>query len=312
MSFLSLFAALALEQVYSLKLRAYCQVLFVRYANALERHLNAGERRHGVVAWSLAVLPPAILVAVVYWLLYRVHPVLAWVWNALVLYLMMGFRQFSHAFTEIADALRTGNLNEARQQLAEWRGESGVELTSYETARLAIEEGLLQSHRQVFGTMLWFLLLPGPSGAVLYRFAAIVANKWTVDATSPLAQELANFGAFARRVIRWLDWLPIRLTALSFAIVGDFEDAIHCWRTQAAQWQWPEQGILLASGAGALGVKLGEPLREVGGGVIYRPELGVGEAADADVMRSAAGLIWRALVLWMIMVLLVTLAYWAR
>jgi cobalamin biosynthesis protein CobD/CbiB len=311
MNFFSLLFALALEQAYSLKLRSQLQLLFVRYANALERHLNAGEERHGIVAWVLAVLPPSLLVAVVYVGLYAIQPLAAWLWNALVLYLMMGFRQFSHPFTEIGEALQAGNLNLARRRLAEWRGDSGIELTSHETARLAIEGGILESHRHVFGTMLWFLLLPGPSGAVLYRLAGIVAEKWSVEETHPLGQELAQFGSFARRVFYWLDWLPVRLTAVSFAVVGDFEDAIYCWRTQAAQWQPTEQGIILASGAGALGVKLGEPLREVGGGVIYRPELGVGDAADSDLMQSAVGMIWRALVLWLAVVLLVTLAHWA-
>lgn len=311
MSFFSLLAALALEQVYSLRLRSQLQNLFERYADALEHHLNAGERRHGVVGWVLAALPPTLFVGVVYWGLYLVQPVVAWLWNALVLYLMMGFRQFSHPFTEISEALQAGDLTAARSRLAQWRGESSVELTGHETARLAIEAGLLESHRHVFGTMLWFLLLPGPGGAVLYRLAATVAQKWAADETDPQGQERRQFGAFARTAFYWLDWLPVRLTAISFAIVGDFEDAVYCWRTQAPQWQPTEQGIILASGAGALGVKLGEPLRELDGGVIYRPELGVGDPADADFMQSAVGMIWRALVLWMAVLLLITLARWA-
>jgi cobalamin biosynthesis protein CobD/CbiB len=311
MSFFALLAALALEQLHSLKLRGQVQLLFVRYANALERRLNAGERRHGVIAWFLGVVPAVLVAGLVYWGLYLIHPLAAWVWNAIVLYLMMGFRQFSHTFTEIGDALQTGDLPLARRKLAEWRGQSGVELTAHETARLAIETGLLESHRHVFGTIFWFLVLPGPCGAVLYRLAGILAQKWTVDESHPLGQELKQFSWFAQHAFYWLDWIPIRLTAVSFAIVGDFEDAIYCWRTQAASWVPTEQGIILASGAGALGVKLGEPLREVGGGVIYRPELGVGEAADSDLMQSAVGMIWRALILWLAVVLLVTLAHWA-
>ena len=85
-----------------------------------------------------------------------------------------------------------------------------------------------------------------------------------------------------------LEWLPVRLTAMTFAIVGDFEDAIHCWRTQAAGWPDPESGILLASGAGALGVRLGMPIPQ-GGMLADRAELGVGDDADADSMQSAIG-----------------------
>jgi len=81
-----------------------------------------------------------------------------------------------------------------------------------------------------------------------------------------------EFGSFARQAFYWLEWLPIRLTAATFAIVGDFEDTVYCWRTQAASWPDSEAGILLASGAGALGVRLGMPIPQ-GGLPLDRPEL---------------------------------------
>jgi cobalamin biosynthesis protein CobD/CbiB len=121
-----------------------------------------------------------------------------------------------------------------------------------------------------------------------------------------------RFGAPARDLLWLLDWIPARLTALSFAVVGDFEDAVYCWRTQAREWANQDggvhAGIVLASGAGALGVTIGGPLAVLGGEPLQRPELGVGEAADVDVLPSAAGLVWRALVLWLLLMLLLTLA----
>ena len=69
--------------------------------------------------------------------------------------------------------------------------------------------------------------------------------------------------------------------------------------------------IILASGAGALGVRLGGPLPVLGGEPDFRPELGLGETADADLLPSAVGLGWRALILWLLLMLLLTLANWA-
>jgi len=60
--------------------------------------------------------------------------------------------------------------------------------------------------------------------------------------------------------------------------------------------------------AGALGVRLGDTLHQHGS-LQFRPELGVGDEADTDFMQSATGLIWRALVLWMFLILLVSLAH---
>ena len=99
----------------------------------------------------------------------------------------------------------------------------------------------------------------------------------------------------------------MRFTAAAFAVVGDFEDAVYCWRTQAANWPDPALGIVLASGAGAIGVKLGMPIL-AGGAVVERPELGLGDPADTGHLDSTVGLVWRALVVWLILLLLIALA----
>lgn len=91
--------------------------------------------------------------------------------------------------------------------------------------------------------------------------------------------------------------------------MGDFEGAIYCWRTQAVLWPDKSSAILLASGAGALGVRLGMPVHE-SGGIVDRPELGQGDEASADYMQSTVGLIWRALLVCLFLLVLVGLAGW--
>ncbi len=303
MKFLSLLAALLLEQMRPLRQGNRVSLSFNRYAAALERHFNAGQYRHGVIAWMLAVVPALVAVVAVYYALYALNPLLGWAWNVAVLYLTVGFRQFSHYYTEIQQALREGNLAAARELLGRWRGESATEFGTGEIARVAIEQGLLASHRHVFGTVIWFIAL-GPAGAVLYRASAMLAVKWGGRTEAGYRE----FGSFSERAYFWLDWLPTRLTAASFAIVGNFEDAVYCWRTQAAAWTTQAQGIILASGGGALGVRLGDPLHQHGS-LQFRPELGTGDEADTDHMQGAVGLIWRTLVLWMFLVMVVSLAH---
>jgi len=303
LKFLSLLAALLLEQVRPLRHDNFLYAAFERYAAALELKLNAGQYYHGVLAWCLAALPIVLATIIVYHALAAVSPILAWSWNAVVLYLTMGFRQFSHYFREIAQALRAGDIATAREYLARWRAASAAELTPTESARVSIELALVGSHRHVFGPVAWFLVL-GPAGAVLYRLAALLAQAWR---PRPDVQE--EFGLFAQRFFFWYDWVPARLTAASFAVVGNFEDAIYCWRTQAPSWSGGAQGVLVATGGGAMGVRLGDALRKEGGEVEFRPELGLGDEADVDFMQSTIGLIWRALVLWMFLVFVVTVAH---
>lgn len=307
MSLLSLIVALLLEQFHPLATRKYLHSWLGGYAQFFLDHFNAGERKQGRTAWLIAVLLPLSGSVALYWLLYRAHPIFAWAFNVLVLYLTLGFRQFSHYFTGIHRALCDNDLERARNLLSEWRGPPCHELCAGEVARVAIEEALLASHRHVFGVIAWFVIFMllglGPSGAVLYRLALFLRARWD----KPDSAEGGEFGEFAQQACRWLEWLPSRLTATAFAIVGDFEDAVYCWRTQAQSWPDPESGIVLASGAGALGVRLGLPI--AGGGLSAdRPEMGMGEDADADFMQSAVGLVWRALVFWMMVLLLLSLA----
>jgi adenosylcobinamide-phosphate synthase len=221
------------------------------------------------------------------------------------LYVAVGFRQFSNFFNKINSLLSSGEVPAAREQLRQWRNEDASELDGSAVARVAIELGLMQSHRNVFAPVAWFLLL-GPAGALFYRMADIVRTQWYARA-APASGVSDEFARFAARAFAVIDWIPIRLTAASFAAAGNFQDAVDCWRSQASAWADPAQGIILASGAGALGVRLGGELQEHDH-VRYRPELGTGDDADADHLSSAVGLIWRTMVMWMLLLTVVTIA----
>lgn len=306
MTLFSLIAALLLEQLRPLPVERFVKAPLGVFARFLEDRFNDGEARHGAVAWWVAIITSCFACALVYFVLWHVHPVLAFAFNVLVLYLTMGFRQVSHFFTDIQLALRMGELPQARRLIAEWRGRSHEGASSSEVARLAIEEALVAAHRNVFGVAFWFILLPGPSGAIFYRLAHFFNEVW---GNRDRSDEFGDFGDFSRRVFAILDWLPVRLTAIAFSIVGDFEDGVYCWRAQATQWKDKASGILLASGGGALGVRLGMPIHE-SGEVIERPEMGVGDEADADFMQSTIGLIWRTLVLVCLVLALLGVAGW--
>jgi adenosylcobinamide-phosphate synthase len=297
-SVLAIVAALVIEQWRPLGERRHLHGTLAALAQWLEQSFNGGERRQGVVAWLVAVVPAAVAAALVHAALSSVSPLLALLFNVAVLYLTLGFRQFSHYFTDLQLAVKSGDIDRARSLLERWRGASGVVRTREEVIRLAIEQALVASHRHVFGVLLWYLILPGPSGAILYRLAAYLAERW---------KPLGAFGEFAQRAFHLLEWPAVRLTAAAFAVVGDFEDAVYCWRTQAHGWPDPDAGIVLAAGAGAMGVRLGMPIQDVEG-VQPRPELGVGEPADGPFLDSTVGMLWRAVVVWIFVLALVSLA----
>ena len=303
MSLVSLIIALLLEQWRPLADRRYLVSLAMRFADMLQRHFNAGERAHGIIAWVLGVVPATLLAIAAYYLLSRLSPLLALGFNVLMLYLTMGFRQVGHYFSDIHWALKNGELDKARAILGRWRGASCERLSNEEVVRLSIEEALVASYQHVFAVAFWFVLLPGPSGAILYRLSSFLHRRWAAARDA----ELAPFGSFAAQVFRLLDWVPARLTGIAFAVVGDFEDAAYCWRTQAAKWPDASLGVVLASGAGAMGVRLGMPvLSDLS--PVDRPELGLGDEADVGFLDSTIGLVWRALVVILFILLLLAIA----
>jgi adenosylcobinamide-phosphate synthase len=253
MTFFCLLCVFALEQWRPFPWRVLLRDTVGRLAGVLETHFNAGQTHHGLIAWCLALLPACVVVLVAERLLRHAHPAFALVFDVLVLYACLGFRQGSHYFTSIHRALKDGDLDSARRILAEWRGVEGPALSREEVARLSIENALVGAHHFVFAVVFWYVLLPGPTGAVLYRLSSLLVEAW--DGRDDPAIEA--FSGPARRIYRWLDAIPARLTAAAFAIVGDFEDAIFCWRTQAAAWaeRFGDEvtGIILTSGAGAMG-----------------------------------------------------------
>lgn len=298
---------LVAEQVHPLNVVQWVERPLAGIAAHLERQFNDGNPVHGTLAWVMGAAVPAAAVLAIHWLLASISALLGFVFAFVVLYLTMGFRQFSHHFTAIQLALQAGDIEFARKQLAEWSRRRCERLSGEETARLAIETGLAASHRHVFAPLLAFALL-GPAGALLYRLAERLATAWG----SPDGEEAdATFGRFAMRAFVVIDWLPVRATATAFAVVGDFEDAVYCWRAQAARWRGVGSGILLSSGAGALGVKLGMPVQDdVAAG--ERSELGLGEPADADFMQGTIGLVWRTLVLSLVLLALFAVSGWIR
>ena len=296
MGVLAIVIALLLEQWHPVADRKTWIAMLTQAANSLEAAFNAGEVRHGTIAWLVAVLPVVLGATALHYLLWWMHPLLALAFHVAVLYLTLGFRQSSHYFTGIQNAIRAGEMERAQELLGAWRGEPSGHRSREEVVRLTIEEALAHAHRHVFGVLFWYVVVPGPGGAILYRLAVFLERRWGL---------LGTFGQAAQRVRRALEWPVVRMTAAAFAVVGDFEDAIYCWRTQARAWPDPQLGIVLAAGAGALGVRLGMPLGEIAGPAA-RPDLGVGENAEPQFLDSTVGLLWRALVLWIFVLVVVS------
>ena len=325
MSFFAVLFALLIEQLKPLPRDNWFHHTLVSWVGWTSRNFDAGRPHHVLVVWCVSVLTPTLGVAALYLVASHYSLLLALGFNVALLYLTLGFRQFSHYFTDIRDALDRGDENLARSKLAEWRHLDASELPRTEVLRHVLEHALLAAHRHVLGVFFWFVVLSavglGPTGAVLYRMAEFASRYWgyrqfRIDA--PANDELL---ALSRRLFGAIDHVPARLTAFGFAVVGNFEEAIGSWRRDAGLWQQANEGIILAAAAGAVGVQLGgsaapgvTPDRSktftVGADVATAAAEGSTAGAPPQVahLQSVVGLVWRSVVLWMLLLALLTLA----
>lgn len=328
MGFLAVVLALLLEQVRPLPRESSLHEALRSYVGWCGRNFDAGRPHHAWVAWVAAVLLPAVAVA-------AAHRLFAWqgaagalaalVFDVMVLYATLGFRQFSHYFTDIRDSLERGEEDQARRLLAEWRHLDTSELPRTELLRHVIEHAVLAAHRHVFGVFFWFVALSavglGPAGAVLYRLGEFASRYWGFRQRALDAPVNEALLALSRRLFSLIDHVPARLTAFGFAIVGDFEEAVAGWRRDAGLWLHPNEGIILAAAAGAVGVQLGggaapgvTPDRSKTFTSGAMPDLAAaagstqGTPAQPGHLASVVGLVWRSVVLWLVLVALLTAA----
>ncbi len=218
------------------------------HAESTAHGFDAGKEKHGLIAWLVVVLPWTLVVGLIYYVLYQINFVLAFLWNVVIVYFTLGFRQFSHYFIDIHLALNNDDVPRAREILSEWTGLDTVDMPVSEIVPQTLVHAVVASHRHVFGVFFWFLIPIDPAGAVFYRIAEYLARTWA----EPNPERTAAFSSFAQRAFFIIDWVPVRLTALGFAIVGNFEDAIYAWHNYARQWPDANEGVLLAAGSGAL------------------------------------------------------------
>jgi len=319
MSFISVLFALLLEQARPLSRGNPIHMAMRSWVRWCARMLDAGKPVHGWLVWSMAVGGPALASLTIYWLLgYFVSWALAVLWSALVLYTSLGFRQFSFHFTQIRDALAEGDDALARRLLADWQHMDANGMPRTEIIGQVIETSVLAAHRHVFGVLAWFSLLAalglGPTGAVLYRLAEFVARYWQHQSEAHFQPVSSAAQQYAHKAWAFMDWLPARVTATSFAVVGNFEEAIDSWRRYTQQGQPSNDGLVLAAMAGAVNIAL-RGTRAAVYPLAPAPTLPLGDdvaagrpSPELQHLAVVVGLVWRTVVMWVLMLALLTLA----
>lgn len=264
---------------------------FGRLASNVERRLHGAagvnpraRRIRGVLALALLLTP---LVAVATFLC--ALPDAGAIFSVAALYFTLGHKSLHDHARPVAVALRAGDENEARRlvSLMVSRDSAALDITCSAT-----ESVLENGNDGVFGALFWFALAGG-AGAMLYRLANTLDAMWGYRNDRYL-----EFGWAAARFDDLLNFIPARLTALTYAALGKTRRALACWRAQAPAWDSPNAGPVMAAGAGALGVSIGGPARYQGEWH-DRPALGADAAPTFNDIERALTLVRHGVGLWL-------------
>ncbi|MBD1551957.1 adenosylcobinamide-phosphate synthase CbiB [Pseudomonas typographi] len=283
--------ALALDLLLGEPRRWHPLVGFGHLAGRLEQRFNSagrGWRSHGVTAWGVAVIPLTALCTLLSWL-----PVVGDAVAVGVLYLALGLRSLGEHVAPVAQALRGNDLPEARRTVSFLVSRHTEALDATGVAKAATESVLENGNDAVFAALFWFAVA-GVPGVVLYRLSNTLDAMWGYR-----NERFERFGWAAARIDDVLNYVPARLVALTYALLGKTALALRCWQRQAPYWDSPNAGPVMAAGAGALGVELGGPAVYHGQGH-DRAVLGEGPAADAASIEHGWQLVQRGVGLWVL------------
>lgn len=256
--------------------------------NIANKKNNANQRWVGTFALAL-LLAPFILLA--YWLCHI--PVISIVADTLLLYFAIGHKSLHDHARAVTRALN--NHDEASAKIAASYMVSR-DSAAIEPVPATVESVLENGNDGVFGALFWFFIAGG-TGALLFRLANTMDAMWGYK-----TPHFYYFGWAAARLDDVLNYVPARLTALTYAILGNTKLALNCWKTQAPLWDSPNAGPVMAAGAGALHVKLGGAARYQGEWH-ERPTLGAGEAPIAEDIERALKLVRHGVYLWLLVML---------
>ena len=254
-------------------------------------------RLAGVGAVTALVVPPVALVAAASVL--GAGPIV----DVVALYFALGARSLGEHAAAVATPLAVGHLAAARERVALIVSRDTADMDAGDMSRAAVESVLENGSDAVFATLFWFAIAGG-AGAMAHRLVNTLDAMWGYRTA-----RFRFFGWAAARLDDALNWLPARLTALTYAMLGCTRDALACWRDQGALWYSPNAGPVMAAGAGALGVALGGPAR-YHGLLKPRPMLGVGRAPEASDIGRAVRLVRLGVIVWLGALAAIDFARW--
>lgn len=311
MSLLTILISLALERLLPPLEHLRGLDWFSQYTDWIRRRLGGHPRWQGIPALLITVLLPVIAVGVLQSLFADILDVLVFLFGIIVLSFCLGPRNPLYVAHKYQDALEHGDTDEAQTSL-EFLLPDGIPEDEAVRAEALVETVLIQNHERLLAILFWFVVL-GPMGAVLYLLAAYQAQ----HARRNPDPDILEFSAAAAKLHDLLAWIPCRLTALSYAVMGSFVHALQAWEISEApgvdEAEFEETKLEEIEAAAKTHTV---PIIPDSHGLLLRVGLGALQfddepPKDTSTVRETFALCLRSVIAWLTILALLTLAGWA-
>ena len=262
---------------------------WLRWLGAKSRADGAWHGRWGI---ALALSPPLLAVGLLQWALdAMLYGALGLLFGIGVLFYCWGPRDLDLDVDAIVDAPDAATRSAAIARLSP----NGADMP---TLVVAVFHA---ARRRWFGVLFWFLVA-GASGAVLYRLAALAAE----DDAALLPADNASG---AKRLLAWLDWPVSQLMALFMALVGDFDTVFSAWKQNGGAGFDADADFLGAAGRASVRTELADDAQDYADAGESASEIARDLGPRAE-LRDAMSLVWRTLVAWLAVIALFVIAGW--
>jgi len=251
-----------------------------KYYFQLEKHGSRWSVWDGPTGVLIVVGLPMLLFLMVYSFIQRLHISVDFLFSLLILILCLGPKNLFHQVNDYLLAEEEGDTESAHTSAALINNGSGHDIQ--DSGFYLIESILLQSNRRLFAVLFWFIML-GPFGAVLYRLVSELLKQ--------LGEIHSSFVDSLYDLYCLLNWPASRLLATGFALAGSLVHAVEEWRLVDNGSIYRNDGVIRATGLGA--VQFDEDFENL-----------------ADWVDEIHGLVKRTLVLWLAILGVMTLSGW--
>lgn len=294
---LSVVIAVWLDYYFGEVRRFHPLVGFGRFTKCVESYLCKSDhsplkaRISGVIGVLLLLAPMTLLLS--YFV--QTFPEFQMIVGVILLYVAIGARSLAEHAMQVYDALSENNIQLAQSRTGMIVSRDTQSLTEEQIVKATVESVLENGCDAVFAALFWFVVA-GIPGLIIYRLANTLDAMWGYKNSRYI-----YFGWAAARLDDILNYVPARLTALTYALFGEFKKSLFCWRFQARHWKSPNAGPVMAAGAGALNIQIGGAA-SYNGLLQDRPILGMNNKPKAADIKRAIQLVNRGMLLWLVLI----------